>query len=172
MQDTFDWESVTSRARQTTCETRQWGLLWVRTPERCAWGVWSGSGFFRRAAGLGGLVSRWPAGPGLEACVNGVERSEMEKKTALKIFSLLMLRAFPTAGFEREVQFRGASDISDFGGLGRFLRSHTAGGSLRKCPVSHVSFSSRPTRTRALHSQRSISPRRPIMQNGRLLANS
>ena len=39
---------------------------------------------FRRAAGLGGLVSRWPAGPGLEACVNGVERSEMEKKTAHK----------------------------------------------------------------------------------------
>jgi hypothetical protein len=30
----------------------------------------------------------------------------------------LLLRAFPTAGFEREVQFRGASDISGFGGLG------------------------------------------------------
>jgi len=51
------------------------------------------------------------------------------------------------------------------------LRSHTAGGSLRKCPVSHVSFSSRPTRTRALHSQRSISPRRPIMENGHLWEN-
>ena len=51
------------------------------------------------------------------------------------------------------------------------LRSHTAGGSLRKCPVSHVSFSSRPIRTRALHSQRSISPRRPIMENGHLWEN-
>lgn len=36
-------------------------------------------------------------------------------------------------------------DISGFGGLGRFLRSHTAGDNLRKCRVSHVSCSkSRP----------------------------
>jgi hypothetical protein len=74
-------------------------------------------------------------------------------------------------GIEREVQFRGGPDISGFGGLGRFLRGHTAGDNLRKCPVSHVSWFKSPTRTRALHFQTSISPRRPIMENGPLLAN-
>ena len=38
------------------------------------------------------------------------------------------------------------------------LRSHTAGGSLSKSPVSHVSFSSRP-RARALHSQHQSDPK-------------
>jgi hypothetical protein len=62
------------------------------------------------------------------------------------------------SAIKREVQFRGGPDISGFGGLGRFLRSHTAGDNLRKCPVSHVSCSKSPTRTRALHFQTSIPP--------------